>query len=100
MRSGAFSVLIIVLAGASRPSSAQQAIPIRHVTVIAATDSGVIKGVDAIHVMSDGHVLLDDVDGRRLLLFDSTLKRFTISADTAPGAPVNFGIGPRAGMGN
>jgi hypothetical protein len=54
--------------------------------------SGVVNTVDAIHVMSDGRVLLNDGSRRRLLLFDSTLKGFTISADTAAGARVNYGV--------
>ena len=78
----------------------QRPIPVRRLTTVASTDSGVVSSVDAIHVMSDGHVLLNDGGRLRLLLFDSTLKRFTIRADTGAGAPMNYGVGQNAGTGN
>jgi hypothetical protein len=91
---------VVIAVAATGPLSAQPTIPIRRLTAVASTDSGVIDGLEAIHVLSDGRVFLDDLSRRRLLLFDSTLKRFTIVADTAAGAPMPFGLGASSGSGN
>src|SRR6059058_4179495 len=84
----------------SAATSSAQTIPIRRLTVVASTDSGVVTRVDAIHVLPGGRVLLNDGGRRRLLVFDSTLKRFSIAADTTGTAPVNYGEGMLRGLGN
>lgn len=78
---------------ALRGAAAQQktAIPIRQVTTLASTDSGVVTNTYVVHVRSDGSVLHNDAVKQRLLLFDSTLKHYTIVADMAGEAPNRFG---------
>ena len=43
-----------------------------------------------VHVLSDGRVLVNDAIGKRLVLFDSSLKSFTLAAADS-GAPTRYG---------
>ncbi len=87
------AVTTVVLVAPVAAAQQQTPIPIRKVTTLASTDSGVIANVYVIHAQSDGSVLLNDAARRRLLLFDSTLKKYKIVADTAGESPNNFGNG-------
>jgi hypothetical protein len=68
-----------------------QTVPVRTVHVAIASDSGALQGVAAVRHIAGGRVLVNDATRRRLVMFDSTLTRFTILADTAPGAPNTYG---------
>jgi hypothetical protein len=68
-------------------------IPIRTLTPAINTDSGVISIVSMIRVLSDGRVLLNDAIRHRVLLFDTTLKNFTVIADTGGQSRQTFGSG-------
>ena len=85
------------------PASAQQmqstaSIPLRKLENIVGTDSGVLKSVGAIRALSGGRVLVNDGIARRLFMFDSTMKQRTILADTADGAPANYGTASLPGL--
>lgn len=66
---------------------AQSQIPLRGLTVAAVSDSGTLASLVGVRPLADGHVLVNDMSRRRLILFDSTLARFTVVADSAAGAP-------------
>lgn len=70
---------------------AQQSIPLYKVTVVAKADSGVLLNINGIRALPGGRVIVNDGFRHRLLMFDSTLARFTIIADTARGAPNRYG---------
>lgn len=74
-------------------AAGQQAptIPIRPVNILASTDSGVIANVYVVRVMPDGSVILNDASKRRLLLIDTSMKKFKVIADTAGESKVPFG---------
>jgi hypothetical protein len=76
--------------------SAAQTIPVRTLTVAAATDSGVLFTVSGIRSLPGGRVLVGDDSRRRMLSFDSTLTKFSIVLDTAGGGPNKYGAGPAA----
>ena len=87
-----FSLLgCFALAAGSAPAQQSARIPIRPVTILASTDSGVIANVYVIRVMSDGSVILNDGSKRRLLLIDTSMKKFKVIADTAGESKVGFG---------
>src|SRR5262245_11827782 len=67
------------------------AIPVRKLTPAISTDSGVVSNVYVIRVLADGRVLLNDGLRRRVLLLDTTLKKFTVVADTAGESRQTFG---------
>lgn len=77
------------------PATAQQLPPIRQIGAVVASTGEKLGAVSAIRQLSDGRVLLNDIIGRRVLLFDSTLKTFTLVADTTSATSNAYGI--RAG---
>lgn len=92
-RGACITVVLVASCVVTMGARAQKPIPIRSVTTLASTDSGVVANVYVLHAMSDGSVLLNDGTNKRLLLFDSTLKRYTIIADTAGEASQGYGTG-------
>ncbi len=87
------SILALLPAGTAHAQQPAR-IPIRKVTTLASSDSGVLANVYVLHARSDGSVLVNDAARSRLLLFDATLKRYRIVADTEGGSPNKFGEGP------
>ena len=83
------------LIAAGIPATAQQLPPVRQVGPVASTTTEKLGAVSAIRHLSDGRVLVNDIIGRRVLLFDSTLKTFTVVADTTTATANAYG--PRAG---
>jgi hypothetical protein len=81
---------LLCSAGVASAQSARSAIPVRTLTPAVSTDSGLIKSLGALYVLSDGHVLV--LDRWRMTLFDSTLRRYRVLADTAADAPVKLSI--------
>lgn len=88
---GAVAVLAL-----ATPAHAQRAIPVRTLTAPVGTDSGVLKAYNNIRPLRDGHLLVNDFSSRRLLLFDSTLARFTVLLDSAGDAVARYG--PQQGI--
>src|SRR6185503_19999337 len=73
------------------PVRAQQQIPVRAVTPAVGTDSGVLGAITGLRHLPAGHVLVSDGSKQRLVVFDSTLSRFTITADTSGGSTTRYG---------
>jgi len=87
-----------VMAGAaSAQGSGVQLPPIRQLGAVTATATEQLGVVSGIRPLSDGRVMVNDATGRRVLLFDSTLTRFTVVADTT-GATGNAYSGRLAGL--
>jgi hypothetical protein len=70
---------------------AQQLPPIRQIGPAVTTTSERLGAVSAIRHLPDGRVLVNDIIGRRVLLFDSTLKTFTVVADTTSATANAYG---------
>lgn len=75
----------------AQPGSVLPSAPIFKVDVRTNTDSGVFANIFAIHVLSDGRVIAVDANRRRLLMIDSSLKKFTVVADTAGESKTPYG---------
>jgi hypothetical protein len=73
------------------PLFAQQQIPVRALSPPVATDSGVLFSISGIRSISGGKVLVDDFARRRILVFDSTLSKFSVGADSAMAAKSRYG---------
>lgn len=80
---------------ASQAATAQKLPPVRQLGPATTTTSEQLRAVSAVRHLSDGRLLVNDIIGRRVLLFDSTLKTFTVVADTTSATGTAYG--PRAG---
>jgi hypothetical protein len=88
-------VAIAAMIAVGVPATAQQLPPIRQVGGVVAVTGEKLGAVSAIRQLSDGRVVLNDIIGRRVLMFDSTLKSFTLVADTTSATSNAYGV--RAG---
>jgi hypothetical protein len=75
----------------AQSSGAQQLPPVRQVAPAATVTSEKLGAVSTIRHLSDGRLLVNDIVGRRVLLFDSTLKTFTVVADTTSATGNAYG---------
>src|SRR5262249_1887058 len=73
------------------PLAAQQLPPVRRLGDIVATSSEGLAVVAGARVLSNGSVLVNDMLGRRVLLFDASLKSFTVVADSTPNTSNAYG---------
>ena len=65
--------------------------PIRHLGAVSATVQEKLGNVSSIRPLSDGRVLVNEPQSRRVLLFDATLQNFTIVADSTPATNNAYG---------
>ena len=84
-----------LILAALQPAAAQKLPPVRQLAPATIATSENLRAVSAVRHLSDGRVLVNDIIGRRVLLFDSTLKTFTIVADTTSATGTAYG--PRPG---
>ena len=73
------------------PITAQQPVPLRAFAPIAATDSTLLRSVRDVRQLPGGRVLVNDPARHQLLVFDSSLVKFTVALDTAGGAGDKYG---------
>jgi len=75
--------LIVLAVMASVPRiGAQSPPPLRPLGPILSTSVEPLGAVSQVRALADGHVIVHDNAGRRVLLFDSTLTSFTVIADS------------------
>ena len=79
-------LLVLATAVAIERGSAQTQIPLRAVTLAVGTDSGVLGSISGLRQLPGGRVLVNDARRQRVLVLDSTLTIFAISADTLAAA--------------
>jgi hypothetical protein len=92
-----FSVVPLAAALISVAAGAQSPPPIRPLGPVVAKSTESFSNLAGVRALSDGRVLVNDVTNRRVLLFDSTLARFTIVADST-AATANAYSGRFAGL--
>jgi hypothetical protein len=89
-------IFAAVLCVVARPSAgAQQLPPVRQIAPATTVTTEKLGAVSAIRHLSDGRLLVNDIIGRRVLLFDSTLRNFAVVADTTSATGNAYGA--RAG---
>lgn len=86
-----FPAAAILVFATGFPLAAQQLPPVRQLGPVVTTTSEKLGAVSAIRQLSDGRVLVNDIIGRRVLLFDSALKTFTVVADTTSATANAYG---------
>lgn len=84
----------VSLAAVIPPVNAQQLPPVRQLTPAVTASTEKLGAVAAVRHLSDGRVLVNDIIGRRVLLFDSTLRTFTVVADTTSATANAYGSRP------
>jgi hypothetical protein len=72
-------------------AGAQQRPPIRQLGATNGRTTEIFRNVTAIRPLSDGRVLVNDVGGRRLLLFNPQLSAFTVVADSTSATANAYG---------
>ena len=87
---------IVIGLGAFTPSlGAQSSLPpIRQLGPVTAVAKDSLGAVSGIRALPNGRVLVNDIGGRRVLLFDSTLSLVTVVADTTRATANAYGVRP------
>ena len=90
------SVLAIVLAvGPVSQTRAQSSLPpVRQLGPVTAVSKDSLAAVSGIRTLPNGRVLVNDIVGRRVMLFDSTLSLVTVVADTTSATANAYGVRP------
>jgi hypothetical protein len=93
IRSLASTGLAGALMGASAVAVAQKAPAVRPLGALERSSIEPLASAATALPMPGGRVLVNDLTGRRLLLFDSTLARATVVADTTSATAQGYGTG-------
>src|SRR2546423_14207964 len=88
-----FAVISLGVISAS-PGGAQTLPPIRQLGSVAAVSREPLGAVAAVRHHPDGRVLVNDIIGRRVLMFDSSLSTVAIVADTTSATANAYGVRP------
>src|SRR3954471_24778840 len=81
----------LVFAGAL---AAQTLPPIRQLGPVTRVATEPLRAISNVRQLSGGRLLVNDIIGRRVLLFDSTLTQFTVVADTTSATANAYGARP------
>ncbi|MEP7347701.1 MAG: hypothetical protein ABI877_20695, partial [Gemmatimonadaceae bacterium] len=77
------AAIALLALGAGRSAQSQQKLPpIRPLNKAEHTSTELLGSVSSTRSLPGGRVLVNDINGRKVVLFDSTLASFTIVADT------------------
>ena len=85
----AFAAMVLLFA--ARASDAQSLPPVRPLGPLLAVSTEPMAAVSQVRALPDGRVIVNDNAGRRLLVFDSTLTKFTVIADTTSATTHAYG---------
>lgn len=91
------AVVCGALLTASATLGAQATIPVRKLINIVSSDTSILMGLSGVRHLPNGSVLVNDPNKRQLVLFDSTLKKYKIIADTSTNSPNSYGLRPSTG---
>src|SRR4029079_10401653 len=72
-------------------ASAQQRPTIRQLGAVSSKSTETFSGLVTVRPLSNGAVLVNDLAGRRVLMFDPTLSKFTIIADSTAATANAYG---------
>jgi hypothetical protein len=73
---------------------AQSMPPVRQLGPVTAVSKEALGAVTTVRALPDGRVLVNDIVGRRVLMFDSTLSATTVVADTTSATANAYGTRP------
>ena len=82
MRSRFLKASALIAIGFPFLASAQQRPPIRQIGPVVAKAKESFGNITGVRQLSDGHLLVNDIPNRRVLMFDPSLGSFTVIADS------------------
>src|SRR2546423_2798795 len=85
---------IAITLGGSSIRLAQALPPVRQLGPVTAVAKEPLGAVASVRHLSDGRVLVNDIIGRRVLMFDSSLSTVTVIADTTSATANAYGTRP------
>jgi hypothetical protein len=98
------SLLLTMMSAAALPSAlrAQEpptspsgdAVPLRKLAPAEARAKEGLTAASMVRALSDGSVIVNDAQRRRVVLFSRTMQEMSVIADTVPGAPIPYGQRP------
>ena len=88
-----FAVISLGVISAS-PGGAQTLPPIRQIGPVTAVSKEPLGAVSTLRHLPDGRVLVNDILGRRVIMFDSSLSSVTVVADTTSATANAYGVRP------
>ena len=92
MNTTKFLIVLAALAGTGRSNlEAQQRPPVRQLGAITAKSAESFGNIASVRALSNGSLLVNDVPGRRVVLFDSNLSKFTVIADSTSATANAYG---------
>jgi hypothetical protein len=84
----------LVVATVGSIAGAQSLPPVRQLGPVTAVTKDSLGAISTVRQLSDGHVLVNDIIGRRVLMFDSALATVTVIADTTSATANAYGTRP------
>src|SRR6266480_5282288 len=95
MKKSILSVVVIAIAAApDAPSLAQSLPPVRQLGPVTAVAKEPLGAVSSVRQLPNGRVLVNDIIGRRVLMFDSSLSNVMVVADTTSATANAYGVRP------
>jgi hypothetical protein len=85
---------LVALAAAANHVQAQSLPPIRQLGPVTAVAKEPLGAVSTVRSLPDGRVLVNDIVGRRVVMFDSSLATSTLIADTTSATASAYGVRP------
>src|SRR6478672_10307222 len=88
------SLVLALLSTTTSMSVAQTLPPIRQLGPVTAVAKEPLGAVTTVRSLPDGRVLVNDIIGRRVVMFDSSLATVTVVADTTSATANAYGVRP------
>jgi hypothetical protein len=95
MKKTTIGLALIALTTAANPLCLAQSLPaIRQLGPVTAVAKEPLGAVSSVRALPDGRVLINDIVGRRVVMFDPTLSTVTVIADTTSATASAYGTRP------
>jgi len=95
MNKATLGLTVIALAATASESSLAQSLPaVRQLGPVTAVAKEPLGAVTTVRHLPDGRVLVNDIVGRRVVMFDSALSLVTVVADTTSATANAYGVQP------
>jgi hypothetical protein len=88
------SLCLIVIAAVGNSVCQAQMPAVRQLGPVTAVGKDSLGAITTVRQLPDGRVLVNDIVGRRVVMFDSSLSSFTVIADTTSATANAYGVRP------
>ncbi|HXL85907.1 MAG TPA: hypothetical protein VN927_01790, partial [Gemmatimonadaceae bacterium] len=95
MTKKSLGLIVIALATVARSDCGAQGLPpIRQLGPVTAVGKDSLGAVTTVRQLPEGRVLVNDIVGRRVVMFDSSLSSLAVIADTTSATASAYGVRP------